>query len=112
MHTIAVIALGFLVVYLMRDAKIFLYAAIGLLVMGCVPSLTHRIESLWMRLAHILGSINSRILLSIIFYLLLTSLALLRRLVMRPLVSKHGESATNFISRDHRYTDRDLINTW
>lgn len=113
MQSITIIAFGFLVLYLLRDARFFLYAAIGLLgVVVFIPSFANRIESWWMRFAHILGRVNSRILLSIIFYVFLIPLALLRRLVTRSSTDRRGVTATNFVSRDHRYTDRDLINTW
>ena len=57
-------------------AAVFLLALIS-------PPATLWLRALWLRLAAALGWVNSRILLTVIFFVLLTPIALLRRLLSR-----------------------------
>lgn len=68
---------------------------------------------LWWKLAHILGWINTRILLSIVFYVILLPMALLSRIFTRdPLKIKWKKHDSTFIVRDHLYIPADLENPW
>jgi hypothetical protein len=58
-----------------------LYLSVLLALVGAFSlTLSHWIDFLWMKLAWLLGAIIPRILLSVIFYLMLTPLAILSRL--------------------------------
>lgn len=60
------------------------------------PFLTRLIDQAWMKLAWLLGEIVPRILLSIIFYVVLTPIALLSRMFGQkdPLMLKNDHSST------------------
>ena len=67
----------------------------------------------WMALANILGWINSRILLFIIFFFILTPIALLARLFGKTgFVKTNKNNSTLFINRNHLYVKSDLENPW
>ena len=55
----------------------------GLLILlgGVVPQSLKQIHAGWMKLGHVLGSINTRILLGIVYYLLITPMGLVLRLM-------------------------------
>lgn len=71
------------------------------------------IEWGWLKLALALGWINSRILLSIIYYLFLFPIALVSRLFRKdPLMIKGNQTKSTYALRDHLYTKKDLENIW
>ncbi len=109
-HTsLLVIALGFAVFYLIFR-KEWMLTPIGVcfigFIIGSVGDFTHII---WMQLAKLLGYINSRILLSAIFFFFLTPIALLMRLLGKmQFVKKTGGRQSLFVSRFQLYTKQDL----
>ena len=62
-----------------------------------LPAYLAPVYKYWMRVAHILGWINTRIILSIVFYLVITPIGLLARLFTRdPMARKLDRSATSY----------------
>lgn len=108
--TILVIVTGLVLLGLVFKNNALIWAGI---VISIVSMLSVKIESLiihaWMKLAFVLGWINSRILLTIIFYLFLVPLSLLKRLFSSqdPLKLKKPENSL-WIIRDHEYTKEDM----
>ncbi|HKY64649.1 MAG TPA: SxtJ family membrane protein [bacterium] len=72
------------------------YAGSPLILLGLiVPAWLRPLHFLWMKLAEGLGWINTRIILAILFFLIFTPLALIRRLLGKdPLGLRREESAT------------------
>ena len=109
-HTsLAVIAIGFTLFYLVFK-KEWLLTPVGVcfvgFLIGPVGDFTHII---WMQLAKLLGFINSRILLSIIFFLILTPIALLMRLLGKTqFIKNEGTQQSLFVSRNQLYNRQDL----
>lgn len=105
---------GFLALYLIFNWTPFVYIALGVGAGSLIsPLIGDLIVKGWYKLAHILGWINTRILLSLIFYLFLFPIALLAKLSQKDhlkLRKKKRESL--FVERDHLYTKKDLENTW
>lgn len=78
-----------------------------------IPAAAKAIEWLWFKIALGLGWVNSRILLSIIYFAFLLPIAWLSRLFTKdPLAVKRGTRSTLFVTRDHLYTGKDLENIW
>ncbi len=63
---------------------VFVVAALFLLIAVVAPTLLAQVYRVWMRFAEILGWINTRILLILIFYLVVTPLGLVMKLIRRP----------------------------
>ncbi len=83
-----------------------------LLVLNMVwPMLYKPVARLWLGLAHLLGTVVSKILLTVIFFVLVTPIGLIRRLtgsdVMRLKIWKK-DSASVFKIREHTYTKEDI----
>lgn len=86
--------------------------ALGLLLLGMVwPRAYTPVAMLWLGISLLLGSVMSRLLLSVIFFVVVTPMALVLRLFghdpMRRKSWKKGEDST-FVSRDHTYEAKDL----
>ena len=111
-HTsLVVIAVGFAVIYLIFRKEWMLTPIgacfIGFLI-GPVGDFTHII---WMQLAKVLGYINSRIILSVLFFLLLSPLAFFRKLFQRKQATPQSLKSF-FTTRNHVFTKEDLQAPW
>ncbi|GAB4345594.1 MAG: hypothetical protein Kow0099_26010 [Candidatus Abyssubacteria bacterium] len=90
----------------------FVLPAIVLLVLTMAwPTLFHYPAKLWFGLAHIMGTVMSKVLLTLLFYGLVTPLGLIRRLggydPMRRRKWKNGDASV-FKTREHRYRGEDI----
>lgn len=109
-----VIVTGFLALSYLFDADVFRHIALGL---GLVFLLSERLSNyvlwFWWKLAHVLGWINTRILLTIVFYTVLLPFALLSRLFSKdPLSIKWKPTNSSYLERNHLYLPGDLDNPW
>ena len=87
-------------------------AAIAVLVITMVwPALFRPAARLWFGLSHVLGTVASKVLLSVVFIVLATPMGLLRRVLgadsMRLREWKSGPDSV-FLERDHLYTPEEL----
>jgi len=119
--TILVIVTGFLVIAWVlfakeytRAAEVLAKIAIGIaLVSIFIPLAAKGIEWIWLKFAHILGWINSKILLGLIFFIFLLPIAWLSRLFTKdPLRLKGRQLKTMYSDRNHLYIKEDLENIW
>jgi hypothetical protein len=113
-ETMLGIATGFMVLFLIFDNGWLLYIALGVAICGLFfKPLAGWIEWGWMKIAKALGFVNSRIILSIIFFVILFPLALLSRLARKKdslqLKRKQG---SYFTDRGQTFTAKDLQNPW
>ena len=112
--TILVIVTGLLAIGWIFDIPVLGKIAV---IIGAVsifiPPAAGAIEWIWFRIALVLGWINSRILLSIIYFVFLMPIAWLSRVFTKdPLALKKDKRSTLFVTRDHLYTGKDLENIW
>lgn len=71
------------------------------------------IEWAWLKLALGLGWVNSRILLTVIYFVFLLPIAWLSRLFTKdPLQLQRKKYSSLYHSRDHQYKKEDLENIW
>lgn len=94
-----------------KDILLFVALGVGLLSL-IIPAAREGILWLWFKIAEILGWINGRIILSVVFFVVLFPFAVLFRLTTKnPLRLKNLESSA-FDERNHTYTKKDLQNIW
>lgn len=106
---------GFTVLFLIFSKAWLLYIAAGVGVVTLFSnSAAYFIYKYWMKLAQLLGAVNSKILLTIIFFLFLTPLSLLYRLLNKDTLQlkKDTSKTSYFITRNHTYTKADLEKMW
>jgi hypothetical protein len=78
-----------------------------------IPPFARALEWAWLKLALALGWINSRILLTVIYFVFLMPIAWIARLFTNdPLMLKKKDTSTLYVTRDHKYTKEDLENIW
>ena len=108
------ITAGFLVLYLIFKKDIFLYLATIIAITALVlPIVGKGIVWLWFKLAEILGWINSRILLSIVFFIVLLPISLAYKLTNKnPLQLKKETNKSLYNTRNHLYKKEDFKFPW
>src|SRR5687767_13351445 len=89
--------------YLLLGNAIFLFACLEFSI------IRNAVSKAWRKFAHLLGMINSTILLTLIFFLIFFPVAMLRRLFVK---RKKVAANTTFIPVNHEYSGRDLENMW
>jgi hypothetical protein len=112
--TILVMVTGLLAIALIFKISwlIMVSLVIGLLA-SFIPAAARWIEWGWLKLAMALGWINSRILLSVIYFVFLLPIAWISRLFTKdPLALKNRRTSSLFVTRNHLYTKKDLENIW
>jgi len=112
-QSILVICTGLTIFGLYLDKIILIQVAVGISVATqVIPILGDWLVKLWFKLAEGLGWVNSRIILSILFYLFLFPFAVLFRLSTKnPLSLKRPEESV-FKERNHQYQKKDMENIW
>jgi hypothetical protein len=115
LETLVVLAAFFLFLNIMTDRQIFVYTGITLLLIALfMKSVASIISRGWLKFAEVIGTFNSKVILSLVFFLFLTPLAFLYRCFnSNPLMLKAGKKAETFYAeRNHIYTKTDLEKMW
>jgi len=106
---------GFVILFLIFGKSWLLYIAAVVGVIAVFSSAaTQFIFKYWMKLALLLGAINSKVLLTLIFFLFLTPLAFFYRLLNKDTLQlkKNTSKTTYYIEKNHTYTKEDLEKMW
>jgi polyferredoxin len=118
LETMLVITVGMLVLYFIFKSKSWSnYLLITSLVIGLIgvfsDFLSEKVAWVWGKIAHILGTFNSYVLLSVIFFVFLTPVAFLFKLTRKDsLKLKAQKNGTVYEERNHLYVAKDLENVW
>lgn len=112
--TVLVITVGFLVVYAITRADGWLYASLIIGIAGILSGfLRKKIDWVWMKLTWILSLIVPNILLTIVFFVFLTPIALLSRLFgKKDQLSLKNTSASLFKDKGSPYTKESFEKSW
>ena len=112
--TILVIVTGILAIALVFKIGWLFYVSLAIGACSIFSSAAAKgIEWAWLKIATVLGWVNSRILLSVIYFVFLLPLALLSRLFTKdPLALRRKKTASLFVTRNHQYSKKDLENIW
>jgi len=113
-ETVLVITVGFLVLFFVFKHRVFLYCALGIGLAGVFSFyLSEKIHWVWNKLSVLLAAVSNRVLLGVVFFVVLTPVALIRRLGKRGGLRRFdGKATTNFSRREHVFEKKDLENTW
>lgn len=110
-----VIVVGLLVLSYLLNIDLLIPISLGLgLIFLIIPSLGNLIIKGWFKLAEGLGYINSKILLSIIYFIILVPTALLQKIFSKKdnLLLKKKDRNTSFTTRNHAYKKKDMKYGW
>ena len=108
---LAMVLILLLSVYLGRKEYLMLPAILVLVLTMTWPAFFTPLARVWFGLSHIMGTVVSKIVLSVVFFVVATPVGFFRRLggsdAMRQKDwGKKGESA--FVTRDHRFVKEDV----
>ena len=72
------------------------------------------ITGVWLRFSHIIGGINSKIILTAIFFVVLTPISVIYRIFTKnPLMLKRDKDVNSmYTDRGHRFTKADIEKMW
>jgi len=115
LETILSIVLGMSIIYWATKNRYLLPAIVAVTATGLFSSyLTEKIHWFWMKLSHVMGSVMSKVLLSVIFYGFLFPIALLSKVFSKkdPLQLKKSSNSSYYTVRDHQYSGEDLEDPW
>lgn len=113
LQSILLIVLGLLVCYLRYQKDILLYIS---LLIGAGSMLSNLflqgVLRIWHKAGLLFGWINSRILLSAVYYIILFPVAIIFRITAKNPLHLQNTDKSLFVTLNHRYTKEDLENTW
>lgn len=111
--SILVIVIGFLILHLIFKINSLFYIS---LTIGVLSLLSSKFDTfllyIWEKIALVLGWINTRIILSLTFFIFLTPLGVLSRLFSKDNLQIKNNNTTTFTKRNHKYSKDDLKNIW
>lgn len=118
LETMLVITVGMLVLYFVFREKTWsnnlLIASLVIGLIGVFSDfLSEKVAWVWGKIAHYLGTFNSYVLLSVIFFVFLTPVAFLFKLTRKDsLKLKAQKNGTVYEERNHLYVAKDVENVW
>lgn len=115
LETITVLSAFLLVFNLFFHKQALVNAALALLLIGLfVKPVARVISKVWLKFAELLGAFNSKVILTLVFFLFLTPLACLFRLFSKnPLqLKKPQETKSLYKERNHLYCREDFEKMW
>jgi hypothetical protein len=113
LKNILVITLGFTILFLIFNSPYLIYTSVIIGVLGLSSVFVrNRIVFIWEKIASILGKINSWIILSLIFYIILFPIAMIAKLFNMKFLQIKKPKETVYFLRNHKYTAVDIENPW
>jgi len=107
------IVLFFLIVFLLSKQINFVYVALVIGVLSMLSDwITDKLTFVWQKIMKAFGFVNSRVLLSLIFFVFLTPIAFLYRLFKGDILGLKKNDTSYYKTRDHKYESKDLVNPW
>ena len=112
--TILTISIGFLVVFLLLENKLFLQLSLIIGLIGIFSIyLSEKVEYLWFKLAELLGFIVPNIILSIVFYLFLFPISILSKLFSdKDLLKLKQQNKSTYIKTVKKFDSKSFENPW
>jgi hypothetical protein len=104
----------FVVLYFILDVFELLYVAGGVaILLFAIPPLGNAFAKVWLKITQAIGHFNAVVLLTLIYFIVVTPMGLLQRLFGKDeLTVKRKERSTLFFERNHSYTKEDLDKIW
>jgi hypothetical protein len=115
LETLCVLAAFMLLLNLFLHRQTFVYTALALLLIGLfVKPVARIISRVWLGFAEVLGAFNSKVILTLVFFLFLTPIAFLFRLFTKNPLQLKNESGLKsmYKERNHLYSSKDFEKMW
>lgn len=115
LETLAVLSAACLAAGMVSDVRAFSAAALFLLLIALFcKRLAARVSRAWLGLAAALGALNARVLLTLVYYLVLTPVAFVYRIAHGDVLDLEpvARGRSHWKPRDHDFEARDLERPW
>jgi len=114
LETLGVLALVALAIGLLTGRQPFFWLAVILLSVALFAKPAAGVLARWwLLLASLISAVNTRVLLTVVYLLVLTPLALLYRMFHRNPLAIRGRTMTSmYVERNHAYISADLEKLW
>lgn len=113
LETILVLVLALLILYYWKGNGYFLGVAVVLACIGAfIPALAEKIHWLWMKLGEGLGFVTSKIILTIIFFVVLVPVSWLAGIFRKPVMKMKQGGDSFYKSRNFTYTPKSMQDVW
>ena len=113
LETCIVIMTGLLVFWLIYKVKILIALSIGVGITGAfIPSVAWWIHWAWYKLAEALGYVMSKVLLSVVFFVILFPISVIYKLFNKDSLQLKKKTDTYWTKRNHSYSAKDLEYPW
>lgn len=111
---LAVMVGGFCLIGYAIDVYLMIWIALGIgAVSFIVPFIGKKVVALWLLISKAMGYVMSRVLLTIVFFVVLLPVSLIYKISNKnPLDLKNASAASLFKERNHTYSAEDLKNPW
>jgi hypothetical protein len=107
------VTVGMLIIHFLFEVAILSKVALGVGLIGLfVKPVAKWIALGWHKLSEGLGYVNSRIILSLVFFLALVPIALLSRLFTKGDLQLKRKKGSYYSDRNHQYAPKDFENVW
>jgi hypothetical protein len=111
LETILVIVLGMIVIYFAAGSRYILWGAIALGLIGVfIPAIAAKIHWAWMKLAHVLGYVMGKVMLTLVYTLVVLPMSWFAK--NKVSVRLKANSDSYFKERNYTYKKEDLENVW
>jgi hypothetical protein len=112
-ETILTLVTASVIFGLLLKIKLLLTISIILGLVGIfIKPLAEIISKMWLNLSEMLGTISSKIILSIVFFIFLVPISFLYRLFNKDTLKIKNIKESTFYNRDHKYTKEDFEHPW
>jgi len=107
------IVLFLLILFIISKQFNFIYASITIGILSLLSDwFAEKITCIWKKIMRGFGFINSHLLLSIIFFVVLTPIAFLFKFFKGDILNLKKNENTYYKERNHLYSKKDLQNPW
>ncbi len=112
--TLLVIVVGLGLLYFLFDNIYLLYTSLAIGTLSFMfPIVGDWILKGWGLIGHTLGYINTKILLSLVFFVFLTPIALIQKLLTKSnFLNLKNPEGSNYLERNQTYEAKDFDNPW
>jgi hypothetical protein len=111
LETILVLVIALMIVFMVNGHRYWLWGAVALGAIGLfIPFLAGKIHWAWMKLAHVMGYVMSKVMLTLVYVLVVVPMGIFSR----KKITMQLKSSTNsyFKERNYTYKKEDLENVW
>jgi len=119
LETILVLVLALGVIYWFSHIKrpeLGKYLLLAALILGLIgvfiPSVADKIHWAWMKLAHVMGWVMSKVILTVVFFVFLFPMALIMRVFGKGTVKLKQGGSSYYKNRDFLYDKESLEHVW